>query len=597
MDNFDYMLKNPNGKKIDKYGKTTEGDMIRQTGNVESAKPTAKANRGRGDPTKMMCYLKELSKYHDNGDPIFENINLSFFKGAKIGVLGINGSGKSTLMRVIAQEDDEYDGDIDFPGKPKIGYLHQEPELDISKNVRENVLDGVKDQMQILNRYRELSDAGKVKSKEYKDLEKKVKKDKLLQLESNSERALTALRCPDPDREVDNLSGGEKRRVALCRLLLQQPDFLLLDEPTNHLDAESVAWLERYLSEYKGTVIAITHDRYFLDNVAGWILEIDRGVCYPYEGNYTEWLIAKQKRLVTESKKTNVLSKFLEREKEWIHRGPNGRNAKNKLRVENYYEKLASYKNQTRYTHGTISIPPGPKLGTTVINVKNLSIKMNNKTLFENINFSIPPGSIVGIVGPNGVGKSTLFRIITGDLEPETGSVEVGNTVKLGYVSQSRLSLDDNNSVYEEIADGTDAIEFGNFEMNVRQYISLFNFKGAAQEKKVGQISGGERNRVHLAKMLKSGANVLMLDEPTNDVDVDVLRNMEESLSNYPGCAIIVSHDRWFLDRLATHILGFEDDNVVFHEGNYSSYAEDKVKRLGKGANKFRYIRLTNKGQ
>ena len=531
--------------------------------------------------------MKDLSKTYAGGKTVLKNIWLSFYPGAKIGVLGHNGAGKSTLLKIMAG----IDTDEAWAAKgTKVGYLAQEPKLDETKTVGDNVLDALGEQKQLLDRFTEVSmklgevtdmDEMNTLIEEQADLQEKIDAADAWDIERTAEIAMDALRCPPSDWPVEKLSGGEKRRVALCKLLLEKPDMLLLDEPTNHLDAESVAWLQRFLADYTGTVVMVTHDRYFLDNVTGWILELDRGTGIPYEGNYTSWLEQKQKRLQQESKQEDSRQKTLARELEWVRQSPKARQAKNKARIQAYEDMLAQDQDKA-YEATAIQIPAGPRLGSTVIEAKHVKKAYGEKLLFDDLNFSLPAGGIVGVIGANGAGKTTLFRMITSTETPDEGEFNIGDTVKLGYVDQSRDSLDDNKTVWEEISGGTDMMEVGTKTVNSRAYVGTFNFKGQDQQKKVGLLSGGERNRVHLAKMLKSGANVLLLDEPTNDLDVDTLRALEEGLQDFAGCAVIISHDRWFLDRLATHILAYEGDSqVVWFEGNYEDYEKDKKRRLG----------------
>lgn len=534
--------------------------------------------------------MKDLSKTYAGGKTVLKNIWLSFYPGAKIGVLGHNGAGKSTLLKIMAGIDTDFTGEAWAAKGTKVGYLAQEPKLDETKTVGDNVLDALGEQKQLLDRFTEVSmklgevtdmDEMNTLIEEQADLQEKIDAADAWDIERTAEIAMDALRCPPSDWPVEKLSGGEKRRVALCKLLLEKPDMLLLDEPTNHLDAESVAWLQRFLADYTGTVVMVTHDRYFLDNVTGWILELDRGSGIPYEGNYTSWLEQKQKRLQQESKQEDSRQKTLARELEWVRQSPKARQAKNKARIQAYEDMLAQDQDKA-YEATAIQIPAGPRLGSTVIEAKHVKKAYGEKLLFDDLNFSLPAGGIVGVIGANGAGKTTLFRMITGVETPDEGEFNIGDTVKLGYVDQSRDSLDDNKTVWEEISGGTDMMEVGTKTVNSRAYVGTFNFKGQDQQKKVGLLSGGERNRVHLAKMLKSGANVLLLDEPTNDLDVDTLRALEEGLQDFAGCAVIISHDRWFLDRLATHILAYEGDSqVVWFEGNYEDYEKDKKRRLG----------------
>jgi ATP-binding cassette ChvD family protein len=546
-------------------------------------------NKGYGIPGKFVFAMREVSKHLDDGRPILEDLNLQFYLGAKIGVLGMNGAGKSTLLRIIAGEDQDFDGEAKTLGNYKIGFLQQEPDLDEELNVRDNVLQGVKDKKLLVDEWRKVEALAQGRPEneldpklrqQYQKLKKQIDEGNLLDLERRIEVAMDALNCPSGDLPVTGLSGGERRRVALCRLLISNPDLLLLDEPTNHLDADSVAWLERYLSEYKGTVLAVTHDRYFLESVAGWILEIDRGRALPFQGNYSAWLQNKQERLEQEKNREVQRVRRLAEEREWIAQSPRARQAKSRARLNRYEQMLSESKGQ-RYEVGQIVIPPGPRLGDVVIEARGLGKSYGDRVLFEDLSFAIPPGAVVGIIGPNGTGKSTLFRILTGEEQPDNGAIKLGQTVKLGYVSQSR-PLNPEESVYEAISEGQDYFQYGASEVNVRTYIASFNFRGTTQEKKCKYLSGGERNRVHIAKMLKSGANVLLLDEPTNDLDVEVMRNLEESLQSFPGCVLVISHDRYFLDRLATHIIAFEDDSrVVFYDGNFTSYEEDRKQRLG----------------
>jgi ATP-binding cassette ChvD family protein len=548
--------------------------------------------------------MVKVSKFYDK-KPVLKDIYLSFFYGAKIGVLGLNGAGKSSLLRIIAGTDKEFNGEVVFSKGYSVGYLEQEPKLDESKTVREIVEEAVQSTVDLLKEFEEINakfadpmddDEMNALIERQGEVQEKLDAADAWDLDSRLEMAMDALRCPPPETPIKILSGGEKRRVALCRLLLQKPDILLLDEPTNHLDAETVAWLEQHLQKYEGTIIAVTHDRYFLDNVAGWILELDRGEGIPWKGNYSSWLEQKQQRLSQEQKTEDKRQKTLERELEWIRMSPKGRHAKSKARI-NDYEKLVSETSEKRAEDLEIYIPPGERLGDLVIEAHDVSKAYGDKLLFENLEFSLPPGGIVGVIGPNGAGKTTLFRLITGQETEDSGSFKVGETVKLGYVDQSRDSLNADKTIWEEIADGLDVVQLGKKEMNSRAYVSRFNFSGTDQQKRVGQLSGGERNRVHLAKMLKSGANVLLLDEPTNDLDVNTMRALEEALENFAGCAVVISHDRWFLDRIATHILAFEgDSHVEFFDGNYSEYEEDKKRRLGVDADqphRIKYRSLT----
>ena len=537
--------------------------------------------------------MKGLTKVYPGKREVFKDIWLSFYPGAKIGIIGVNGSGKSTLMKIMAGMDPEFNGEAWAAQGTTVGYLAQEPNLNQDLTVEQNVLEALADTKALLDRFEVVSArfAEPMIDEEMNDLlaEQAELQDKIEAVEGwdltrKVEIAMDALRCPPGEADVKTLSGGEKRRIALCRLLLQQPDILLLDEPTNHLDAESVAWLERHLQEYKGTVILVTHDRYFLDNVVSWILELDRGQGIPFEGNYSAWLEQKQKRLALEGKQEGARQKTLANELEWIRQSPKARQAKSKARIQAYEELLAQDARKSQDT-AQIIIPAGPRLGTTVIETQNLSKGFGDRLLIDDLNFKLPAGGIVGIIGPNGAGKSTLFKLITKQENPNEGTIRIGDTVVLGYVDQSRDSLDPNKTVWEEISQGLDEIELGKRKMPSRAYCSSFNFKGTDQQKKVGQLSGGERNRVHLAKMLKSGVNVLLLDEPTNDLDIDTLRALEDALLDYAGCAVIISHDRWFLDRIATHILAFEgDSHVEWFEGNYQTYEVDHKRRLGMDA-------------
>ena len=537
--------------------------------------------------------MKGLSKVYPGGREVVKDVWLSFLPGAKIGVLGPNGAGKSTLMRIMAGIDKEYNGEAWAAEGATVGYLSQEPQLDPAKTVRENVMDALAEARDLLERFNEISakfaepmDDDEMNNllAEQAELQEKIDAANGWEIERTAEIAMDALRCPPGDADVTILSGGERRRVALCKLLLERPDLLLLDEPTNHLDAESVAWLQRTLHDYPGTVVTVTHDRYFLDEVAGWILEIDRGRCIPYEGNYTGWLEQKRKRLEQEVKAEDSRIRNLKQEEEWVRASPRARQAKSRARLQAYEELLAAGQDRAPDAN-RIVIPAGPRLGNLVIEAEHLSKSYGDRLLIDDLTFKLPPGGIVGVIGPNGAGKTTLFRMITGQETPDSGAIRVGETVKLAYVDQSRDDLDANKTVWEEISGGNDEIELGKRKMQSRAYVSLFNFRGSDQQKKVGQLSGGERNRVHLAKMLKSGGNVIMLDEPTNDLDVDTLRSLEEGLLEFAGCAVVISHDRWFLDRVATHILAFEGDSeVVWFEGNYQSYEEDRHRRLGAAA-------------
>ncbi len=534
--------------------------------------------------------IKSLSKSYPGGKQVLKDIWLSFFPGAKIGIIGPNGSGKSTLLKIMAKLDTEYQGEAWSADGVKVGYLAQEPQLNEDLDVVSNIKEGLGEVTELMKEYESINMrfAEPMEDDEMNELlvrqgelQERIDTLDVWDLDRQIEIAMDALRCPPGDANVKDLSGGEKRRVALCQLLLQKPDLLLLDEPTNHLDAESVAWLDRHLQDYKGTVVLITHDRYFLDNVVGWILELDRGQGIPYEGNYSSWLEQKQKRLLVEQKQETARQKQLENELEWIRQSPKARQAKSKARIV-AYENLLNEDYDRGTGDGSIAIPPGPRLGDLVIEANGLSKAFGDRLLIENLNFNLPRGGIVGVIGPNGAGKTTLFRMLTGQETPDQGTLRVGDTVVMGYVDQSRDALNANKSVWEEISNGHDEVELGKRKMPSRAYCGLFNFKGADQQKKVGQLSGGERNRVHLAKMLKSGANVLLLDEPTNDLDVETLRSLEEGLLYFAGCAIVITHDRFFLDRIATHILAFEGNSqVVWFEGNYQSYEEDRKRRLG----------------
>lgn len=556
------------------------------------------------EPNKIIFSMVKVSKFYDK-KPVLKDIYLSFFYGAKIGVLGLNGAGKSSLLRIIAGTDKEFNGEVVFSKGYSVGMLEQEPKLDDAKTVKQVVEEAVQSTVDLLKEFEEINakfaepmddDAMNALIERQGEVQEKLDAADAWDLDSRLEMAMDALRCPPPDTPIKNLSGGEKRRVALCRLLLQKPDILLLDEPTNHLDAETVAWLEQHLQKYEGTIIAVTHDRYFLDNVAGWILELDRGEGIPWKGNYSSWLEQKQNRLAQEQKTEDKRQKTLERELEWIRMSPKGRHAKSKARI-NDYEKLVATESEQRSEDLEIFIPPGERLGDVVIEAHGVSKAFGDKLLFEGLDFSLPPGGIVGIIGPNGAGKTTLFRLITGQDAADSGEFKVGSTVKLGYVDQSRDSLDPDKTIFDEISDGLDFVQLGKREMNSRAYVSRFNFSGSDQQKRVGQLSGGERNRVHLAKMLKSGANVLLLDEPTNDLDVNTMRALEEALENFAGCAVVISHDRWFLDRIATHILAFEgDSHVEYFDGNYSEYEADRKRRLGVDAeqpHRIKYRSLT----
>jgi len=556
------------------------------------------------EPNKVIYSMIRVSKFYDK-KPVLKDISLSYFYGAKIGVLGLNGSGKSSLLRILAGVDKEFNGETILSQGFTVGYLEQEPALDPEKTVRDIVEEGVKEVVDLLKEYEAVNekfaepmddDAMDKLIARQADLQEKLDHLDAWDLDSRLEMAMDALRCPPGDAKTGILSGGEKRRVALCRLLLQKPDILLLDEPTNHLDAETVSWLEQHLQRYEGTVIAVTHDRYFLDNVAGWILELDRGEGIPWKGNYSSWLDQKSRRLKQEEKTQSQRQKTLERELEWISMSPKGRHTKAKARI-NSYEKMLNEDVADREREIEIYIPPGPRLGDTVIEATNLSKSFEGKLLFENMNFALPPGGIIGVIGPNGAGKTTLFNLISGKETPDTGDIKIGQTVKLAYVDQSRDALAPDKSIWETISEGQDTIMLGNREVNSRAYVAKFNFSGSDQQQKTGALSGGMRNRVHLARMLKEGANVLLLDEPTNDLDVNTMRALEEALENFAGCAVVISHDRWFLDRIVTHILAFEGDSqVVWFDGNYSEYEADRKKRLGIAADqphRIKYRQMT----
>jgi sulfate-transporting ATPase len=556
------------------------------------------------DPNKVIYSMMRVSKFHDK-KPVIKDISLSYFYGAKIGVLGLNGSGKSTLLKIMAGVDKDFNGETILSKGYTIGYLEQEPLVDETKTILEIVQEGVQESVDLLNAFNRINErfAEPMSDDEMDKLiqrqgevQEKLDAMDAWDLDARLEMAMDALRCPPGDTPVNVISGGERRRVALCRLLLKKPDILLLDEPTNHLDAESVAWLEQHLQQYAGTIIAVTHDRYFLDNVAGWILELDRGHGIPWKGNYSSWLEQKQNRLANEEKSESDRQKTLKRELEWIRMAPKGRRAKSKARITSY-EKLLEQGGERLAKELEIYIPPGPRLGSVVIQAQGVTKGYGDKLLVENMAFSLPPGGIVGVVGPNGAGKTTLFRMITGQDQPDSGAISIGETVNLAYVDQSRDVLDPDKTIWEMISDGQDTIDLGDRQVNSRAYVARFNFSGSDQQKKVGVLSGGERNRVHLARMLKSGANVLLLDEPTNDLDVNTMRALEEALENFGGCAVVVSHDRWFLDRIATHILAFEGDSqTVWFEGNYSDYEKDRKKRLGVTADqphRIKYRQLT----
>ncbi|MBO6789388.1 MAG: energy-dependent translational throttle protein EttA [Dinoroseobacter sp.] len=534
---------------------------------------------------QYVYHMDGVSKTYPGGKKCFENIRLSFLPGVKIGVVGVNGAGKSTLMKIMAGLDKDFTGEAWAAEGAKVGYLPQEPQLDESLNVRDNVMLGVAEKKGKLDRFNELAmNYSDETADEMASLQDQIDAENLWDLDSQVDVAMEALRCPPDEAMPENLSGGERRRVALCKLLLEAPDMLLLDEPTNHLDAETIAWLQKHLIDYKGTILIVTHDRYFLDDITGWILELDRGRGIPYEGNYSAWLEQKAKRLEREAKEDKSRQKTLERELEWIRAGAKARQAKSKARIQ-AYEEMAGQSEREKLTRAQIIIPNGPRLGNKVIEVNGLSKAYGDKLLVEDLSFALPPGGIVGVIGPNGAGKSTLFRMLTGQEQPDGGSVEYGDTVSLSYVDQSRDALDAKKTVWEEISDGGEIIQLGDAQMNSRAYCSAFNFKGGDQQKPVGLLSGGERNRVHMAKLLKSGGNVLLLDEPTNDLDVETLRALEDAIENFAGCAVVISHDRFFLDRLCTHILAFEGDaHVEWFEGNFEAYEEDKVRRLGPDA-------------
>jgi ATP-binding cassette ChvD family protein len=531
---------------------------------------------------QFIYHMQGLTKTYPPAKKVLDDIHLSFYPDAKIGVLGVNGSGKSTLLRIMAGIDKDFTGEGWVAEGARVGYLEQEPQLDPKKTVRENVMEGVAAKKALLDRYNEIaSNYSDETAEEMAKLQDEIDSKNLWDLDSQVDLAMDALRCPADDADISKLSGGEKRRVALCRLLLDQPDLLLLDEPTNHLDAESVNWLEGHLRNYPGAILIVTHDRYFLDNVTGWILELDHGRGIPYEGNYTSWLHQKQKRLEQESREDEARQRTLQRESEWISSSPKARQAKSKARYQRY-EELLKIANAKQNTVAQITIPVAERLGQNVVDFDHLTKGFGDNLLIDDLTFKLPPGGIVGVIGPNGAGKTTLFRMITGQEKPDKGTIKIGESVHLGYVDQSRDSLDGKKTVWEEISNGQDIILLGKKEMNSRAYCASFNFKGADQQKKVGTLSGGERNRVHLAKMLRSGANLLLLDEPTNDLDVDTLRALEEALEDFAGCAVIISHDRWFLDRIATHILSFEgDSHVEWFEGNFQDYEADKMRRLG----------------
>ncbi|MBE6447622.1 MAG: energy-dependent translational throttle protein EttA [Alphaproteobacteria bacterium] len=550
--------------------------------------------------------MKGASKTYPGGKQVLKETWLSFFPDAKIGIIGGNGAGKSSLLKIMAGVDREFNGEAWLADSATVGYLPQEPELDKSKTVYENIMDGLAEQKKLLDEFDEISAKFMTEMSDDEmnqlivrqgEVQEQIDAQNLWELNRTIEIAMDALRCPPPDELVQNLSGGEKRRVALCKLLLQKPDLLLLDEPTNHLDAESVAWLEKYLQEYKGAVVLVTHDRYFLDNVVGWILELDRGNTYPFEGNYSAWLEGRQKRLAQEDSKDEARQKLLARELEWIRQSHKARQAKSKARIEAYNELLAQEEDKS-YNTSVLYIPSGPRLGDVVIRAENISKSFGDKMLIDDLSFELVPGSIVGVIGSNGAGKSTLFKMLAGKENADSGNIMFGETVKLAYVDQSRDNLDSAKTVWQEISDSLDELEMGKRKIPSRAYVSHFGFRGTDQQKYINQLSGGERNRVHLAKILKSGANVLLLDEPTNDLDVDTLRSLENALINFAGCAIVISHDRWFLDRIATHILAFEgDSHVEWFQGDFSSYEEDKRKRLGISEitpHRIRYKKLTH---
>ena len=554
------------------------------------------------EPNKIIYSMMRVSKFYDK-KPVIKDISLSYFYGAKIGVLGLNGSGKSSLLRIMAGVDKDFNGQAVLSPGYTVGYLEQEPQLDEGKTVRQVVEEGVQETVDLLAEFNGITDKFSEPDADFEklcdrqaELQEKLDHLDAWDLDSRLEMAMDALRCPAGDSPVTVLSGGEKRRVALCRLLLKKPDILLLDEPTNHLDAESVAWLEHHLHSYPGTVIAVTHDRYFLDNVAGWILELDRGEGIPWKGNYSSWLEQKQGRLAVEEKTSSERQKTLQRELEWIRMSPKGRHAKGKARITSY-EQLLNQESEKQARDLEIYIPPGPRLGGVVVEFNDVAKAYGDRLLYEGLTFSLPPGGIVGVIGANGAGKTTLFRLITGQEQCDKGSIRIGDTVRLGYMDQSRDALRPEQSIWEAISGGDEQIQLGKVTVNSRAYVSRFNFSGADQQKKVGMLSGGERNRVHLARMLKEGANVLLLDEPTNDLDVNTMRALEEALENFAGCAVVISHDRWFLDRIATHILAFEgDSSVVYFDGNYSEYEEDRHRRLGAAADqphRLKYRQLT----
>ncbi|NBD29919.1 MAG: energy-dependent translational throttle protein EttA [Alphaproteobacteria bacterium] len=534
---------------------------------------------------QYVYHMDGVSKTYPGGKKCFENVRLSFLPGVKIGVVGVNGAGKSTLLRIMAGIDTDFSGEAWAAEGARVGYLPQEPQLDPAKTVRENVMEGVAEKKAKLDRFNDLAmNYSDETADEMAQLQDEIDTQNLWDLDAQIDVAMEALRCPPDDAMPETLSGGEARRVALCKLLLEAPDMLLLDEPTNHLDAETIAWLQQHLIDYKGTILVVTHDRYFLDDITGWILELDRGSGIPYEGNYSSWLEQKAKRLEQEAREDKSKQKTLERELEWMQQGQKARQAKSKARIQ-AYEELANQSEREKLARAQIIIPNGPRLGGKVIEVEGLKKAMGDKLLIENLDFSLPPGGIVGVIGPNGAGKSTLFKMLTGQEQPDEGSVEYGDTVELSYVDQSRDALNPDATVWEEISDGGEIIQLGDAQMNSRAYCSAFNFKGGDQQKKVGLLSGGERNRVHMAKLLKSGGNVLLLDEPTNDLDVETLRALEDALTQFAGCAVVISHDRFFLDRICTHILAFEGEaHVEWFQGNFEDYEEDKKRRLGADA-------------
>ncbi|MCJ8138964.1 energy-dependent translational throttle protein EttA [Falsirhodobacter halotolerans] len=534
---------------------------------------------------QYVYHMDGVSKTYPGGKKVFENIRLNFLPGVKIGVVGVNGAGKSTLLKVMAGLDKDFQGEAWAAKDARVGYLPQEPQLDESLDVRGNVMEGVAGKRAILERYNELAmNYSDETAEEMATLQDQIDAQNLWELDNTVDIAMEALRCPPDDADVSTLSGGERRRVALCKLLLEEPDMLLLDEPTNHLDAETIAWLQKHLIEYKGTILTVTHDRYFLDDITSWILELERGRGLPHEGNYSSWLEAKAKRLEQEAREDKSKQKVLEKELEWIRAGAKARQAKSKARIS-AYNKMADESVKELVGRAQIVIPHGPRLGNKVIEVEGMSKAMGDKQLIENLSFTLPPGGIIGVIGPNGAGKSTLFKMLVGQEQPDTGTVSLGDTVKLAFVDQSRDSLNPEANVWEEISGGAEIIELGDAQINSRNYVGSFNFKGTDQQKKVGLLSGGERNRVHLAKLLKSGGNVLLLDEPTNDLDVETLQALEAAIENFAGCAVIISHDRFFLDRLCTHILAFEGDaHVEFFEGNFEDYEKDKIRRLGPDA-------------